>query len=262
MYNQAFHITKLKQVFSEKQRKNPHYSLRAFSRDIGMDSSSLGKILKGERRFPVNKAETVFRNLDLDPTDKRLFLESLSDKENILDKINISQNDERYLIEESFFKVIAEWEHYAVLELFDLDGFEVTDESISKKLDITLTRADVVLTNLFEAKLISSEGGCLYKIHEEIKTSEDIVSQALRKSHIETLEIGIDKLEEVDIELRDYSSMTIAVNLDKIGEAKEVIREFRRKMSTLFSKGNKSEVYNLAIQLYPLSNVINKGEKL
>jgi hypothetical protein len=54
--------------------------------------------------------------------------------------------------------------------------------------------------------------------------------------------------------------MTVAVDLDKISEAKEVIREFRRKMSTLFSEGNKSEVYNLAIQLYPLSHINNKGE--
>jgi uncharacterized protein (TIGR02147 family) len=260
MNSQAFYITKLKQVFSEKQRKNSHYSLRAFSRDIGMDSSSLGKIIKGERRFPVNKAETVSKKLDLTPTDKRLFFESISNKENVLDKIMISKEDERHLIDESCFKVLAEWEHYAVLELFDFKDFEVDTESISKKLDISLTRADVVLTNLFEAKLISSENGCLYKIHEDVKTTEDISSQALRKSHVETLEVGIIKLEEVDIDLRDYSSMTVAVDLDKISEAKEVIREFRRKMSTLFSEGNKSEVYNLAIQLYPLSHINNKGE--
>ena len=67
--------------------------------------------------------------------------------------------------------------------------------------------------------------------------------------------MGKHKLKEIGVELRDFSAMTIALDLEKLPEAKTIIREFRQKMGTLLRNGNKTEVYQLAIQLYPLSNI-------
>ncbi len=69
---------------------------------------------------------------------------------------------------------------------------------------------------------------------------------------IDTLDMGKNKLEEVELELRDFSSMTIAGNPEKLAEAKTIIREFRQKLASLLRDGEKTEVYQIAIQLYPL----------
>ncbi len=45
----------------------------------------------------------------------------------------------------------------------------------------------------------------------------------------------------------------MAVDSEKIPEAKILIKEFRQKMSALLESGKKDEVYQLAVQLYPLS---------
>jgi hypothetical protein len=56
------------------------------------------------------------------------------------------------------------------------------------------------------------------------------------------------------MEFRDFSSMMMAIDPDKISEAKTIIREFRLKMDSLMEQGHKREIYQLAIQFYPLSH--------
>ena len=86
-----------------------------------------------------------------------------------------------------------------------------------------------------------------------MRTTEDVASEALKASHHDTLELAHKKLNEVPVELRDFSSMTVAVDQKKIPEVKAVIREFRQKMGELLKAGNKSDVYQLAIQFFPLT---------
>ena len=47
-----------------------------------------------------------------------------------IDNIKIDSTDQRYILDESYHKVIAEWEHYAVLELFNLESFEATTKEV------------------------------------------------------------------------------------------------------------------------------------
>ena len=126
------------------------------------------------------------------------------------------------------------------------------------KFNITLNRAEVVLNNLINCGLLSqNEDGEFEKAHPDIKTTEDIASNALKESHKETLSMGKDKLEEIEVELRDFSSTTVAVDLEKLPEAKTIIREFRQKMTALLRDGNKTDVYQLAIQFFPLTDLKN-----
>ena len=122
-------------------------------------------------------------------------------------------------------------------------------------MKITLNRAEVVISNLMTCGLlVRNEEGKLVRAHRQVKTTEDVTSQALKESHKETLRMGINKLEEVEVELRDFSSTTVAIDLEKLPEAKTIIREFRQKMSALLRDGNKTDLYQLAIQFYPLTD--------
>jgi uncharacterized protein (TIGR02147 family) len=65
--------------------------------------------------------------------------------------------------------------------------------------------------------------------------------------------MGIQKIDEIEIELRDFSSLTLVIDPQKINEAKQVIKEFRKKMTSLSMQDNPQEVYQLAIQFFPLT---------
>lgn len=261
---EKYHIQLLKEGLSRKQRINPRYSLRSFARDLDVHPATLSQVFKGHRPLPFKNSKKVAQKLGLSPKEQTLFFESFFQSKTKLDAIQVDQNDERFMLDESHFKVIAEWEHYAALTLFDTEGFEPTAEVIASRLGVTLNRAEVVLNNLSISGLLKLEDGKLQKAHPSVRTTEDVTSQALKLSHQETLEIGIKKLDETDVELRDFSAMNLAIDLEKLTEAKAIIREFRQKMASLLRDGRKTEVYQLAIQFYPLTKneKTKQGEEL
>lgn len=259
MNTDAFYLTKIKEELSLKQRENPLYSLRAYARDLGMHPSTLSQVLKGNRPLPLKDTTGVLKKLGLGPKERTLFMESLLRKKTSIDDIEINESNERFMLDESYFKAIAEWEHFAVLELYELQNFEASVATVAKKLKITENRAEVVVNNLLTCGLLKvNERGELERAYPEVRTTEDVTSQALKLSHKETLQMGLTKLEEIEVELRDFSSTTVAIDLEKLPEAKTIIREFRQKMSALLRDGHKTDLYNLAIQFYPLTDSKNE----
>lgn len=253
----------MKDGLSLKQRENPQYSLRAFARDLDIHPGTLAKVMSGERPLPVKNAQVVMNRLKLSPKERTLFMESLLRRKTNIDDIKIDPLDMRYIVDESNYKVISEWEHFIVTDLFDLPDFKRTVEDVAERLTLSQTRAEVVVDNLITSGLLAYDAeGKLISVHGHVKTTEDIQSQALKESHLEALKMGMRKLEEIEVELRDFSSMAAAIDLDQLLEAKTIIREFRQKMAGLLKNGkNKTDVYQLAIQFYPVTNVENPASK-
>ena len=244
----------LKEVFTQRQKANAYYSLRAYARDLKVHPSTLSLILKEKRKLPLKNLKTVTAALNLSPSKENLFKESFYRTKARLDDIKINEEfKDRYLLDEAYHDIIAEWEHYAILSLIETKDFKSQPEFIAKKFGINKERAEIVIENLIRANLLINENGKYRLTQNPLRTTEDISSKALRKSHIETLDMGKNKLEEVELEFRDFSSMTIAVNHEKLAEAKTIIREFRQKLASLLRDGEKTEVYQVAIQLYPLT---------
>lgn len=249
-----YYIDKLKDDLSIRQRSNKQYSMRSYAKFLGIHSSTLSQVISGKRNLPLKSIHDIALKLKLGPKERTLFFESIYKKKTNLDEIKVNASDDRYIIDESYAKVIKEWEHYAVLTMFDLDHFISTPMEISKLLGITENRAEVVLKNLLTCELVKyNENNQLIKSYPRIRTTEDVVSAALKESHKETLEMSKNKLDEIQVELRDFSAMTIAMDLERMPEVKTIIREFRQKMSSLLRDGKKTDVCQLAIQFYPLT---------
>ena len=87
MKTSIYYINKLKQKLTEAQEKNPHYSLRAYARDLGIHPASLSLIIKSKRAFPLNSLDRVADALGLSENEKNLFLESVA-------KVKFSQKKE------------------------------------------------------------------------------------------------------------------------------------------------------------------------
>lgn len=257
----SYYLVKIKEELSLKQRQNPNYSLRAYARDIGVHPSTLSQIINGKRPLPLKDSAMVVERLNLGPKEKTLFMESLLKTKMSLDKIQVDSWDDHFMLDESYHRVIAEWEHYAILELFHIENFNPTIDEVIYRLGITENRAEVVIQNLLVSGLLKEEAGRLIKTHHDVRTTEDVKSQALRESHREAMEMGKQKLDEIEVELRDFSSATVAVNLTKLPEAKAIIREFRQKMEKLLRDDQTSEVFQLAIQFYPLTKIQKQGNE-
>ena len=252
-----YYVTKIKDCLSVKQKENAHYSLRAFAKDIEIHHGTLAHVLNGIRHLPTKAADSVVNKLRLSPKERTLFMESLLRKKHSLDSIKIDESDERFILDESFYKVLAEWEHTAILELFNIVGFDGSLEEIISRLSLSKNRAEVALNNLIVCGfLIIGEGEKLNLAAPEFRIADNIKDQALKDCHLESMKLALEKIESVEDELRDFSSTTVALSLDKLPEAKSIIREFHIKMLALLNESEpKTEVFQLAIQFFPLTNV-------
>jgi uncharacterized protein (TIGR02147 family) len=253
---QKFYLHVLKREFAKRQRVNPAYSLRSFSRFLGVPASSLALVLKEKRPFPIGLVPQIAAKLNLSPEEGAQFERSV-----LLKRVNLNALVDlpeptvgAVLDDENYFRVIAEWEHYAVLHLMDIPGLEVAPATIANRLGISEARATDVWERLLDCGLLArDERGKVRKTYAHVKTTDDVSSQALRRSHTEALEMGIEKLNAVPIDKRDYSSLTLAIDSERIPQFKKLLKEFRQKLTSFSEEGNRREVYQFCFQMYPLT---------
>ena len=78
---------------------------------------------------------------------------------------------------------------------------------------------------------------------------------ARRKLQTQILEKAKLAIENTPITERDQSSITMAIDSNKIPEAKERIKQFRRDLCDFLKDSpNQNRVYHLSLSLYPVSH--------
>lgn len=255
MENQLTHIHILKSCFQEKKARNDRYSLRAYANFLGMDASSLSKVMKGQRDLPSSLGAQIVGRLNLEENQKNLFYKSLV--ENRRKRVRDDGSDWSYkeLQSEKAFKVIADWEYFAILNLVKLKSFQPQPEWISERLGIELCRVKEVLIDLLELKLLEEgPSGELFRTAENLSTATETPNPALVKAHRQELELASSSLENDSIEERGFYSLSVPGSPEAFMKLKKLCFDFLGRCSKLMEKSEAEEVYQMNIQCFSLSN--------
>lgn len=240
--------TFLQSELLERCRRNPRYSLRAFARALQIESSALSKILRGRRRLSDSMLTRLSVQLGLSP-------EQLSYYRNQQLESGSGMVSFHQLTIDTFH-IISDWYHYAILELIRLDGFQSKPQWISNRLGIGIPEVSAALERLERVGLIQmnddGEVVSVPKSHTHIK--DGFTDAAVRNFQKTMLEKASVALEEVAIQNRDHTGMTMAINTKRLPEARHLIKKFRRELSAFLEQDpEKDEVYQLSVALFPLS---------
>lgn len=227
--------------FQNRKHSNPSYSLRAFAKTLGIQPGRLSEYLNGNRTISNQMAEKVATRLGLNSS---------------IFKTHSLQNVD--FIEDEIFSVIADWQHFAILSLMDTKNFINDPKWIGDRLGISTFEAKEAIRRLIRVGILETKNQHLLKTKKNVFTSSDRESNALKLSHTQSLQQSISALHDVPLELRDITSITMAINTKKLPLAKKMIKEFRRKLCEFLEDGNQSEVFNLNIQLVPVTKILNK----
>lgn len=248
----------LRGKLSEIQRGNPQYSLRAFSKKVGVHVGALSSILNGKRNVSRDLAERISQRLLLDPQERSEIL-GLFPAKRLYNKPGSAEGapSSRYLqLSAAQFKMMAEWEHFAVLSLQACSDFQDSTSWIASRLGISESRAKQVVDRLIELELLErDQKGKLKRSDKSFRTTDDIADLSLKRCHDQTLELARDSLYRDSVSDRDFTSITMAIDPEKLSMAKEMIREFQDKLSDVLESGTRTEVYRLSMQLFPLSKL-------
>lgn len=244
-------MNKIVQEISERYHQikegNSKYSLRAFAKKLDLKPGELSEILNHKRQISLQKAHNIIGRLYDSPTDR-----ILSQKRMFSERRTESQK-----VEENQFELIQDPIHFALLSLMRSATFRSDVDWMSQRLGTNKFVVGQALKRLEVLGLVELQERNYVRTSRAVHTSDDIRSQAIQASHLKDLETAKQKLKDVPVALRDFSSMTILVNPSKLKEIKELIRKFQDDLDELCDENESQEVYKLATQFYPLTQPLH-----
>ena len=247
----------LENLLAEKTKKNPQFSLRAFARMVDVSPAVLSRVLSGKRKLTFNLAVRIADALVLGPIERETLYSFYTGADG--EKNQEDRHEKELSID--CFNAMKEWYHYGITQLLLVDSFSEDPKWLAKMLSITELEAKLAIDRLLRLEILDrDESGRLYRTSTHLSTSTDVASAGIRHFQRQILEKSIESLEHDDISERDITSITIAINEERIPEAKKEIMRFRKRMAEFLSEGEKSRVYNLGVHLIPLSKSVKETE--
>lgn len=254
----------LQTEFDRRKFANSAYSLRAFARDLGLSAPRLSQIMTKKSALSLENATEVASKLKL-PEDKRKWFcasagaasaRSAKEKAEFNKRITEYKRETKKFgeIQLEYFKVIADWFHFAILELTYHKEFVNSEAWIAQQLGITKVETQVAIDRMKKLGLITEKDGKLIDTFKFLATPSDVPSTALRQFHTQLMKKAIEALHEQDVLNREISSNIFSISKEKLPEFKDKIRDFRRDVERFASEATeKDAVYCLGIQFHELT---------
>lgn len=246
----------LRSEYCNRRKDNARYSVRSFARRLGLAPGAVSEMMGGRRPITAKSAEKIADKLELRPEARGRFLALAKGAPVRAPKKRATADapvSGFHLVDADHFSVIADWYHFAILGLFKLDDCPASAAWMAKKLGLSRVEVDAALDRLERLGLIARKGKDWRRTHARLTTTVDVPSAALRLSHKQTLQQAIASLDDVPVELRDITSISVALDRAQLPKAKNLIRDFRQSMLELLESGAKNELYNLNVQLVPVT---------
>jgi uncharacterized protein (TIGR02147 family) len=248
----------LQSRLTSARAKNPSYSVRAFSKKVGVSAGTLSLIMLGKRTISRKLAEKITKNLMLDPQERAEILKLFpSSKREISTGKPPSPFDLNYLrLTADQFRLVAEWQYFAILNLTATRGFKSYAEWIATRIKQPAASVTDALARLKRLGMLrETPEGNLERVRPHYSTTDDVANESLRKSHHQSLELARESLEADSVLIRDFTWLTLPIDLRKLPLAKTLIRKFQDEFMEAMRDGvsDPDEVYRLAVQLFPLT---------
>jgi uncharacterized protein (TIGR02147 family) len=247
----------LQEELLRRCRANPRYSLRAFAKTLATDHSTLAKLVAGKRPIGRRTIERLGERLGLSPAAIARMTEKKAPASRAAATADAGVAYRQMTLDA--FHIISDWYHLAILELMRVDGFSAQPRWVARALGITVNEVNAAVDRLVRVGMLEvradgtwhdQTGGRNTNIGGLASTA---AHRALQK---QILQKAIAALDEVPVERRNQTAMTMAVDVDRLPEAVERIKVFRREMAQFLSRGERrDEVYNLSVSLYPITSV-------
>lgn len=227
----------------KRQEKNPKFSLRSFARLLKTDPSSLSKILNGLR---IPSDETVAKWVDC---------LKLSAEEADALKNAVAETHSFNPLNAEFFESTYSWVHPILLEALKLPNTSRNLPMLAELFGMSIGEVEQTIAFLENHQILQKNTqGTGYTPSNLTTVQIPYTSDLRRNLQKKYLEMAQKALDEVPLEKRDNSTLTVAIHTDDIPAMKDIIREARLKIHRLAEKRKNqlNAVYNFSSAFYPI----------
>lgn len=165
-------------------------------------------------------------------------------------------------IEKEEYEYYSTWYHPVIRELVISKDFDGTPEWIAKKIFPSVAPAHVLksIELLEKMEFIRKNGdGRWEQVSTLVSTGPELTSVVVHNYHKSLLDLSKEVMDQLSLQYRDVSSLTLGVKRERLGELRTKIREFRQEILKLASADvEPEEVVLLNMQLFPVTRVEDK----
>lgn len=244
----------LRQELTQRRSKNPAFSLRSFARVLSVQPGRLSEILARKRPLTSKQLVKFADKLGVEHRQVARFLEASPSRVSKLRSPYSAFVD----VSEKHFDIVSDPVHFHILSALELERCDGTVKCLGKILgrDIGIIRSSLErLASIGLVKLGEKDRWELPRPGKGTSANYGVPSAALRKAHKISIQRALNCIDDIPLELRDISSITMAIDASKISVAREMIQKFRRELASVLEVGDKTEVYDLNVQLIPITDV-------
>lgn len=234
----------MNEAFESARSRNKSFSLRSFARVLGVSPGFLSEILRNKRDIrPERAVEVAERAKVPEQALRRLRVLALDEP----------GDDHHYVLTGKDVQLLTDPVYYRVLSAFEVLPRPCTQADILKLLGGDTVRLSGTVELLCRLELIEKDGDELFWLGRNVKTTEDVPSDQIRAFHRETIGEAIDSL-ALPVDEREITTVIFAGAEGLMPTAKKDIRKFRELLVESMEGKPTDRVYQLSIQLVPVSN--------
>ncbi len=234
-------------VYQKKQLKNRLYSLRAFSRDLGLSAQAVGNILAGRYGLSSSTAITAAKRLKLDSTETKYFtllIEARHARSKVakaealeqLERLRTSRHASAQMGSEQS-EVLSDWVIPAVSSFIGSEPAKIDVKSLSHRLGVKTERITKALQVLTNSQIVEKlETGEYLQSCINRRANSETPSPVIRSFHKQVLEKAISKLDEPAMHNRKSLSTILSFPFARYEEAKREIESFHSKFLKHFAE--------------------------
>ncbi len=253
----------LKDYFQEK-REQKKISLRKFASSSEIDHTTLSRVLKGERKLPIDTAEKIANIIKLQPIEYEYFM-LLVEFEHV--RTNRAKKSLEYEIKslqaqrnlpqakKETFEIIADLTSFSILEAMRMDQSLKTPRLMADFLGVELSQVKSAFQRLVDSKVIQKKEDeeyerlqepCNLKVNGANSTVEKYLGQVLDRAK-EELATGLPNK-------RIYRTRVISIPKTQRQEICAMIDSFLGKLHLLTenSKQAKDDLVCLNVNFFSL----------
>ena len=257
----------MEQEFSYLAARHKHYSKRSFADLIGLSASMLCHVLKGRGALSVESAMHIADVLGWSPTKKYSFLDLVKKSRNSNASKKSSRNADSQIVPQNIalaettlhadlFASISDWYHGAILELIKVPNACGDVTGIAEMLNIPKATVRDSLQRLERLGLVQKNCDVWRAApHDNIQVPS-VPSEAIRNFHKGMLNKAWESLDKDSFNNRICTGVIIAKSHKRMEEVKKRIEAFRIEMMDLLQEGERTQLFHLALQFFPVSSPV------
>ena len=258
----------------EMKKLKPDWSYGSWAKSLNLKStSSITKILQGQRDPGPSIENQFIRYFKFNERQSNYFkdliqLQKISGDPRLsltlIEKMGKNfPNDQLKTIDTKKFMMISNWYYLSLRELLKIKNIKESPDWLANQFLFKITPTEVknAISILLDLGLITrDESKKLILAEGRIETTSDISSEAIKQYHEQMLDNAKKSLRISSTEEREMTGTTLVMSSKNIKVAKELIREFRQKFEKLMDDDHGDQVYQIQIQLFPITK-LNSKEK-